>query len=327
MGELSFVRIISITVILPGLLLSGCAAYQEPINPVEEVPSQAIVSPTVTPEMTATPLGNFKFPAQSLVPTKEILIVYGQQEGDAAGDHFQDLMYVLNEPIVLVYTDGQVLIKRENWFIEEWLDAPQLCSFYDRLRLSIEAAELADRYSLSPTPEICISGCGGPSFFLRMAGGEEYLSHSAAIGEIRYLSREYRLPLEIIGGFANSPTNQRYISDRVAIWFEHVKRVSDAPNFEDFPLFWPEYPFTFLSLEPFIGDADAGFILFEGSSSLDLQHRFPNMPSMGLHRENDRDYVLILRPLLPHQGSEDLIDYISAPFPTSHGDFGLSCIQ
>ena len=219
MDGLGFKRLIPVLVICLGLLLPGCVSNHQAIFPAPEATNQTIIPLTLTPEDTSTPSVKIQIPTQAFFASKDIVIVYGQQEGDAVGDHFQDLMYVLNEPIVIIYSDGQALVQRENWFVEEWLSETQLCDLYARLRVSMEASELADRYSTSPTPEICISGCGGPSIYLRIAGGDSYLSHAAAIGEIMYLSPEYRLPLEIIGGFANSPFKDRFISDRIAIWY------------------------------------------------------------------------------------------------------------
>ena len=109
------------------------------------------------------------------------------------------------------------------------------------------------------------------------------------------------------------------------VW--HVQRVGYHPNYEPFPLTWPEYPNAFLSLEPFIGDSEAGFIIVEGLDLIDLQHRFPSMPSVGLHRENNTDYVLILRPMLPHEGVNDLMVYLSIPSPASSTILELPCVQ
>lgn len=307
-------------------------AYTEAAKLTEQAQStekaiEGIPTPTRTPSTTPTPPSNFLIPTLSSVPTKQIFIVFGHQDGDASGDHFLDLAYVLHEPIVVIYTDGQALIKRENWFIEEWLSEPQLCSLYTRLKDAIEASDLADRYNASPTPEYCISGCGGPSLSLRIAGGEFSISHSASMGELKYLSSDATLPFQIIEDFAKTEQYQRFVSEQVAIWFEHVQRRYISFEFEGFPVYWPEYPYTYLALEPFIGDFEAGFILVEGSESSELHNRFPNMPTVGLHRENNRDYVLILRPLLPHEGLEDLLSYRIIPYPSSPDEIDLSCVQ
>jgi len=288
--------------------------------------------PTLTPVPSITPPpppDEFLLPVSSSSPAKQVVIVYSQSEGDAGGDHFLDLASFRHEPIVVIYTDGQALINQGNYFIEEWLSEAQLCSLYSKLKQAMQTSRLADRYNENPTPEYCISGCGEPGYTIQISGNDGAARQYLSVLEAPYLSRESLLPFEIIHDFATAQQGQRFISDRILIWFENVRRTAQSPEFDGFSLYWPEDPYQpGVALEPFIGDYSAGLVVITGSEALDLQDRFNNLPTVALHRESEQDYVLILRPLLPHELPDHFLrDFLFVPDPALPSEIALSCVQ
>jgi hypothetical protein len=294
--------------------------------------TQAVLAHTLSltpvPSLTPTPEGYSEPPTPTQIPTKAILIVYEEVGGgDGGGDVYLDLTTAINEPDLILYSDGQLLTKQDGWFgwfTESWLTESQMCSFLHQLNQAIKIADTADRYNASPLPEYGF-GNGEPATQLWIASDSEPLSYSASIFEDKYLSREAARPFQLIEQYRTIQQSEPFISDRVAVWFEHVQRPEEFIAQYGFDVDWPDYPSSYPSLEPWIGESAVGVFLVEGYKALEIQRKFASSPGVGLHHENDKDYILITRPLLPHEGIKHLMNYLSIPFPSSFDQMDIDC--
>lgn len=268
-----------------------------------------------TPLPTLTPTGDpiLFFPAIA-VTAKKVFLVYSISHGDGGYDFSEAFLDYGQRPKLIIYTDGQALFAEGKGYREAMLSASEMCDLLTQLD---ELGGYQGPLYALPTPEIGFHN-GEPSEGFAISGNP-ISSWSASINEWLYLTEEYKAPMELIKNY-RPPGNKThsYRSNRVMLWLGQI--AGNRPT--DKAAGWREwFSGSPLSLQELLGSRRQGFAFLQDEYAALLADE----PLFDLFSEGDYSYVVMSRPLLPHEMPEQFLTWPSGepikPVPYSELPF------
>ena len=287
--------------------LPQTSATSQIVDSTHETPFQtSVISQAVDPTSTLLPSLT---PAP--VPTKDVLIVYvAVGFGDGGHSFFANL--ISSDPTIIVFSDGQMLRISHGWYETTQLSESELCTLLRRLD---SALDYSGSVYTSPTPGFGFPE-GGFSSYLATPGG----SIGFYIVEEDYLAPGYVKPIIIIEQFAEGRDYSPYIATHYAIFLEEVQRLDPSINLSVRNLAWPDTPYRFPPLASLLSGRKAGLVLAEGEFAQEILLYLGSIPTIQVFEMDNRDYVAIVRPLLPYE-TLDTIQEVPSELPvTIHWD-------
>lgn len=274
-----------------------------PINTTRQVSSTATpimpatLSPTVTPASSPTatpiplplpPLESFPTvtPDYHVYDTKPIFLLYGGYGGDGGSD--TDPFFGRDTPFLVIYADGQLLIRQGEWgeraFFEAQLTPNEMCALQQR----IEATGF-----LEPHEEYYIQREGSDGAGSTIVQVEDtYYDFYAP--DTQYLVADLANGLNLIRGYRPSTALVAYVPSYLILWIEPIELdEQDIP-----PTAWPTSLPSLAELW-----TDHSQPMFQVGSNLvePIFSLFSHQLSEKIFQEGNETYVIIARPILPHE--------------------------
>lgn len=249
---------------------------------------------TATPTVTTTP-STTPFPTVTPPPTidtKTVFLQYGVIGGD--GGHDTDLYYGREMPSLVIYTDGQVILREGNWedfsFWETYISTDEMCSLLAQLQSFGFFEHYDPIYAFDETTEF---SDGGPEGVIHVNG-----PHAESLffyGPYReYLISPLKQANEFISNYRPSATT-RYMPERVVLWIEVAP---DALPENAVVELWPD---ALPSITDLWQDPINGELLVEGELVTLLMELFDYRMTGKWIEDEGETFWIILRPLLPNE--------------------------
>lgn len=269
-----------------------------PTNPPKQLPSPKntpTYTPTSLPSLTPTPV----FP-----PTKPIFIAFGLFGGDGGSPYLDYLGR--NTPSLILYTDGQMLIREgrfehasEGYIYQQGTLAPdEMCSLFLAIEktgfFEVEANGFqGDSDPIYEFDDSVQFSEGGPTYRIHISGPRPKKTY-IYFTYVPYLIDEVRATYDLLSSYPLSDTTV-YQPNQVVLWIEE-----DNGEEEKEVQSWPDYLPPLLELITSVDYATfEGAVIQENVDSL-LQLFDNRMTSMSFS-EDGKQYRVIARPLLPHE--------------------------
>ncbi len=225
-------------------------------------------------------------------------------------------------PWLIIYVDGQTLVREKgsnHWYQETKLSSEEMCKlrlrvqktgFFDLKIPSVEFFYTSDNpiYTLDDFSQV------GDGAFVEIIQVNGDLQQTVNIYTplLDYLSPTVRNTRLIVSTYWPSPT-KRYDPRWALLWIQ--KGRGEAPNPACKPVVWPSdlpkladlWSRRFLEYN-FGGDA----VLLEGKLLQQMMELFHYHTTGRLFIEENQEYYLILRPILPHETVHNIAPYAQA---------------
>jgi hypothetical protein len=266
------------------------------------------IFPTISKWMDTSDVVPLPTPTPTPIQIKDIYIVYDSARfGDGGTNLYDFFLYASSEPDLIIYTDGQMLVKQNNWFQETKLSTQEMCGLHKQ----VEQALIYDgpTYNSTPLPKYGFDN-GEPCAYISMSSDPNII-HCRSVMAFPYLTNEARIPYVLMENFREEHEYIVYKSNKVVLWIERVQKPESHID-KRFPagtLLWPETPDEMPSLGDLLGDREEGFILIQGELAADIQSAFGIEPILKIFEDEGESYVVIYRPLLPHGSVEQIANY------------------
>lgn len=261
-----------------------------PTMPATLLPTiTSVSSPTATPiPLPLPPMQPFPTatPDYHIYDTKPIFLLYGGYGGDGGSD--TDPFFGRDTPLLVIYADGQLLIRQGEWgeraFFEAQLTPNEMCALQQR----IEATGF-----LEPHEEYYIQREGSDGAGSAIVQVEDtYYNFYAP--DTQYLVADLANGLNLIRGYRPSTPLVTYIPSYLILWIEPI----DLDDQDTPPTAWPTNLPSLAELwtdhsQPIFQVGDG---LVEPIFSL-----FSHQLSEKIFQEGNETYVMIARPILPHE--------------------------
>ncbi len=275
--------------------------------------------PTMTPRPTRTPT-----PTPTPIPTKQVLIQYGAGGGD--GGYNTDFYFGRETPDWVLYAEGELLFRNShyrtdgNWFLRTVLTPAQICSLLSSIEgtglFSVKAdGTLGERDPIYIQASNSTCNTFGPSYFIQINGKlRKYVSIHVTCEP--YLMPEIQAAFQLIRNYAPSQQMTPYRARYLLLWIENGRgQATGYATPQPTSQVWPiELP----SIRSMLGDRTEGEAFIDGKFVQPILDVFLNRPAGIVFRENNQDYWIIARPLLPHETQ----DMFSA-YPSNTAEFAL----
>ncbi len=231
-------------------------------SPTTEQPS---ITP-IPPSATATPS----------ISTKLVLLSQGRGAGDG-GNYFYDyIMYGAGLPNIILYEDGQLLIRSENWYMESTLSNFESCLFVRSINDAITYAEGSNRYKGTPPPEDEFFN-GEPVVYIDSVSdnptGLQYSIH-----EEELLSDAFLWPFSLIELDLANYSFKPYEGEYMVLWTQtfDVNYPRGTRNIEQIA-FWPDrHP----NLDNLLIEISNPVMIVSGEEAADLMDELGHEPSL-----------------------------------------------
>lgn len=249
------------------------------------LPTNAPVSyVTMSPFPTVTPVGVY--------PVKQVFIQAGPIGGDGGSE--QDFYFGRDTPSIVIYADGQIIMKVGSWeedyaFLSSQLSTDELCLLLARLEATGYFNPVDTYYAFDETTQFT-DGAG--SHVIQVNGP---INNTVKFYEPHrdYLIDEIAAADQLISSFKPSETLVTYVPENLLLWIEPTLN-EDLTNLPD----WPSEISPLVELR---SDPSNSKVVVEREMILPLMDLFENRMSQQRFREGDMSYDVILRPLLPHE--------------------------
>lgn len=289
----------------------------------------ATSSPTLTPSPTATPLPTATpsptiTPSPSppatpaiVYPTKEIFIQWGGDGGDGVDP--TDFYYGRSTPSMVIYADGQMLIKDGGWrtttFFETTLTSAEMCALRD---------EIAATGFLEPRDEEAYytqhDGSEGAANVVVQVEDVLYYFYAP---DVPYLTADLAAGLGIVRNFQpHLPADTAYVPEIVIFWGSEANlEWLTLYGYNDQPVAWPT---AFPPLSEVWTDTTENQFVITGESVPFVYDWFDNTLTERIVQWGDMNYYIIARPLLPHETPDAFSNY---PYPPTDYTSTLDCAE
>ena len=312
------------------LWLSGCVSPTARI-PTKQlvVPSASTVAATLTPQPSATAKPSLTPTAKSSAtsspsqtasvtptltptpfPTKAVLIQFGEFFGD--GGSPVDSYFGRGTPRIVVYADGQLIVRRRDWeygqtvlWDEASLTRDDLCQLLGRIDragfFDVEGGNNSVTYEDDPIynlPEGLQFGEGGGDHIIQV-NGTPSKQVDIYYELVPFVVDEVRTVIELLQEYRPAGL-QPYHPQHILVWVETGESAWWLPPTPG-PTPWP-WPTNYPSLSGAIG-VNGNKLLLSGSDAAALL----NIPTgAAVVNDNGTLYSIIVRPLLPHEAPDDI---------------------
>jgi hypothetical protein len=308
-----------VTSVVPATRTSQPSATAVPSRTPPARPS-ATSSPSqtasTTPSQTPTPF-----------PTKAVLIQFGEFFGD--GGSSEDPYFGRDTPTLVVYADGQVIIRTRDWsygytvlWHEARLTTDEVCQLFSRIDragfFDVEGGNnsfMREEDPIYNLPDGLQIGDGAGVYIIQVNGTPS--KQVDIYSELApFVVDEVRTVMELLQEYQPAGL-QPYQPEHILLWVESGDTawwLPPTPRATPWP--WPtDYP----SLGEAVRDSGVGALLLNGSTAtplLDIQN------GAGVVNENGSLYSIIVRPLLPHESPDSISP---PPYRPSSYDLPFEC--
>jgi hypothetical protein len=227
--------------------------------------------------------------------------VYEVGLGDGGISFYDFMQSAYTEPDLVVYADGQVIARKDDWYVEWQAPASEICGLLRVLRVSLQVR--GERYLDVPLPEYGFGN--GEPFVHLLLSDDPLLSVSMSVHEPPYMTKSALRPFDIAREYLTSHEYLPYSSDSVVVWIEEVTRVSVTPFPEHFRLDWPEAGYGYPRIISALGTVPIGPMIVS-ASTLELPEITTHYPTTSVFSEGGRSFFLMTRPALPHETIEEI---------------------
>lgn len=251
---------------------------------------------TMTPFPTVTPVGVY--------PVKQVFIQSGWFGGD--GGSIEDFYFGRDTPNLVIYTDGQVIVRIGSWeenfaFLSGQLSSDELCSLLGKLEATGYFNPIDMIYAFDETTQF---SDGAGNYVIQVNGP---IDNNVGIYEhyTDYLVDEIAAAYQLISTYQPPTALDPYVPERLLLWVEPTTD-TDITNL-------PEWPAEFPRLSELRADPTSSKVIIEGDLILPLLELFHYQMDWQVFREGETAYDVILRPLLPHETPRQFSMYPGQP--------------
>ncbi|MCA9884513.1 MAG: PD40 domain-containing protein [Anaerolineae bacterium] len=239
---------------------------------------------TAQPFPTVTPVGVY--------PIKQVFIQAGWTGGD--GGSVQDFYFGRSTPSIVIYTDGQVVMKVGSWeddftFLSGQLPPEELCSLLARVQSTGYFNPIDMIYAFDETTQF---SDGAGNYVIQINGPINKMV--GIYGPYRdYLVDEIAAAYQLVSTYQPPTTISPYVPERLLLWVEPTATIEldSLPN-------WPD---EITPLSELHSDPSSHNVIIEGDLVTPLMELFDYQMAQQIFHEGDQSYKVILRPLLPHE--------------------------
>ncbi len=277
--------------------------------------SSPTIVPSATPNLTPVPTPG---------PIKPIFLEFGGTGGDGGTSY--DAFFGRSMPSIILYTDGELLIRGEQYnvrdlYVEKHLSTFQMCSLLRQIRTTgyFSVTGNGQHYPNDPIYQKSIDlGQGGGGDLLQV-NGEQHKWVFIYNSEVDNLIPQVKAAYLLISKY--HPQGMKPFSpDRIILRVEH--QPADDWFYRPTPAPAQQWPTELPSLAEILKDQSADReVVFQGNSAT-LIRKLIQLPGGGYFSENGSEYFIVARPLLPHE----TLDYYSVlPWSDSSDPLPFNC--
>lgn len=257
------------------------------------------LTPSPTPSPTAPTL-----PTLTPAVTKPVIVSHELVWGDGGWDGGMSFYFQLNLPYLILYKDGQLIVKNNDVLYEKPLSDREIKSFLNRIRragfFSIKPPESLIFHEEMPIykfpPEAQFSeGASGELLFV--ADGNESNQINIYRPYKQYFTPQMQTLYDL---FANFPLNgfRIYIPKQLVLWVE-------KSNGEGYYLFTPKPAIEWPNNLPALEEFGMGHIVIAEDLIPRVMAAFSYKLGGRVFIENGQTFFVVLRPLLPNESPSD----------------------
>lgn len=263
------------------------------------------------------------------LPTKQVLLQFwwsiGGDGADVYGEYLGSLL-----PNVILYTDGQLLSQARSWYQETTVSNAEMCAMLQEIAATgfLQVVDPGGNDPSSPIyqfDDTAQFSDGGPEYVIQV-NGSPAVQVSVYEPYERYVLPSIRAAYDLFQHYTFQPREAApYQSQRVIVWVELGRGTEWAwrvPTYGDGPEPTPEidsWPSDLPPLSDLLPDASGTPAYIQGP----LAWEFASLPKrFGVYKDRDREYFVIVRPLLPH---ETVTGYGLWPAGATEFDLPLEC--
>lgn len=311
------------TGIIPSNSPSPAAIEPKTYTPTQKIQSISSTPTTKQPSITPIPPSATATPS---IPTKLVLLSQGWGAGDG-GNYFYDyIMYGAELPNIILYEDGQLLIRSGNWYMESTLSNYESCLFVKSINDAISNAEESNRYKGTPPPEEEFFN-GEPVVYINSVANN-HIGLRYSIHEEEILSDDFLWPFSLIELNLEKYSFKPYEGEYLILWIQtfDINYPRGTRNIEQIA-FWPDiHP----SLDNLLIEISNPVMIISGEEAADLMNELGHEPAITLHESTyieNKKFVILSRPLLPHENASYFLQIGLHGGYYRHGDLGSICGQ
>lgn len=283
---------------------------QEPTpNPTHTPLPSPTATPTQTPQPSQTPEPPTATIMPTAMPTKPWMIWLSYSGGDGGTNY--DIYFGRGLPDLILFTDGQLLLRDKNELTERWFESEWYVETYlspeevQNLFVQIETAgfftkiqgefEYSDDwlYNFDETTQFS-DGAGGPALCIYREDKRTCLEIYGPY--IPYLIPEIATTLSLIQNFYPADkVYAPYTPETMILWIEPMR---DTIRTDEVPQMWPKnLPIVSQLLEQY----PSGIVPLHGDEIDSFFTLFDAQINDGIFTDVGMEYYMIGRPLLPLQ--------------------------
>ncbi|MCB8943639.1 MAG: PD40 domain-containing protein [Ardenticatenaceae bacterium] len=243
--------------------------------------------PTVTPD----------YPFRE---TKQVFLFYGDVGGDGASPLGSSL------PSLVIYGDGQLLMEVGDWqtrtIMESNLSPNEMCDLREQIAAT-GFMEPHDPFEYFTQQE---GSAGAPYTDIQV----EDVFYSFYSRDVDYLVADLANGYEIIKNFQPTQPLTLYMPEQFLVSLEEWPYETQTE-----PIVWPEDLPVLADLR---SDPEQELFVIENDLLTSIFDLFSHQISVRFFQENEIVYRMLIRPVLPHETVQKLLDY---PFPQAPKDY------
>ena len=314
------------------LFLVACNVAPEKTQP-EVVVATSTSSPI--PTLTAQPTGTeTPIPLATYTPwaTKEVLAQFGIFGGD--GGWLYGAFVGADAPKWVLYTDGQLIVKREDssgvWFEETTLTVSQMCSFLSQiekvgfftLAFDNSSESEAGIPTANPIYEFDSStefSEGGPYYVLQV-NGSKHRQISIYSDYVQYLIPEAKRVFDLFNNYSPASSFTNYQAQYMVLHIEEGVEASGYSTPEPIQVWSADLPpLKLLQKEnieiegsPFFSNspiAQITNVIITGEQIKSIFETFGNRLSYKFFQSGNQVYYVVARPFLPHENMNKFSEF------------------
>ncbi|MEW5987642.1 MAG: hypothetical protein AB1791_13500 [Chloroflexota bacterium] len=200
---------------------------------------------------------------------------------------------------MVIYGDGQVLIKSGEWGLRTFTEAQVTPAEMCRLRRQIESTGFLQPHTEYYTQREGSDGAPG----IAIQVDDTYYSFYGP--DVPHLVDDLAAGYRIIENYRPNAPLEPYTPTYLALWVEEV-----MPTEEDTPVPWPsELP----PIAELWSDRERNTVIIDGEWVLPIYELFSRHLSWRVFQEGDSYYGVIARPVLPHETPRNFPVYPGPP--------------
>lgn len=261
----------------PSPLPTATPSHTPTITPSDTPTHTPTATPTTTPFPTVTALPT--------IETKTVFLQYGGFGGDGGSN--TDLYYGRDLPSLVIYMDGQVLLRGGNYYLETFISSEEMCYLWGQLKSFGFFEEYDPLYAFDETTQYS----DGAGVFVLHVNGPLTKQIFAYSDYLNYLVPPLKQSYDFIENYRPF-SNTSYMPERIILWIEEIPLPEGHTV-----VAWPD---TLPAIKDLWADTLNGQVLIEGELVTPLMELFDSTTD-NWFSDNNSTYFVIIRPLLPNE--------------------------